>query len=485
MTDRTEAEGLDASRAKLMCTLGPATAGVDAVVALAEAGADIFRVNFSHGSVDDHRGAVEDVRGAEERTGRPLAVLADLPGPKVRLGDLPEGKVRLQGGAEFELRPGAANGEVGDEHGATVTYDGLANDLAQGDRILLADGAVELRVREIDGPNVVTTVVRSGPVGSGQGVNVPADKLGLPGVTDRDRAGLEAALELGVDGVLQSFVRTAADIEELRGHMGAHPLPIMAKIETAPAIEAFDEILRAAEGIMVARGDLGVELPMEELPILQKRLIRRARRHGVPTVVATQMLESMQHAERPTRAEVNDVANAVLDGADAVMLSAETAVGEFPVQAAEVATRIAAYAEQRGRPYIQPGPECTHEDAAAAIAHAAADVVSRHPEVIAIACYTRSGGTPRLLARERPNVPIFVLAPDHRVRRRLCVIWGIQPLTAETPGNTDEMIERMDRALVERDLAKEGQAVVMVAPAPLGRAHTNLLKIHRLGTPAD
>jgi pyruvate kinase len=468
-----------------MCTLGPATEGVDAVVALAEAGADIFRVNFSHGSTEEHRAAVDSVRAAEERAGRPLAVLADLPGPKVRLGSLADGKVRLHAGDEFALRPGASAADAGDEHGAGVTYDGLAGDLAGGDRILLADGAVELRVTAIDGDTVVTTVVRGGRVGSGQGVNVPADKLGLPGVTDRDREGLAAAVELGVDGVLQSFVRSAGDVEELRRLMQGAPLPIMAKIETAPAVAAYDEILGAAEGIMVARGDLGVELPMEEIPILQKRLLRRARRRGVPSVVATQMLESMQQSQQPTRAEANDVANAVLDGADAVMLSAETAVGEYPVDAARAATRITAYAEQRGKAYRQPGPDCTHEDAAAAIAHAAADVVERHPEVVAIACYTRSGGTPRLLARERPDVPIFVLAPDQRVRRRLCVIWGIQPVPAEVPEHTDAMIERMDRALVERGLARDGQAVVMVAPAPLGRAHTNLLKIHRLGTPAD
>jgi pyruvate kinase len=479
------AEELDAARSKLMCTLGPATAGVEAVVALADAGADIFRVNFSHGSLQDHRNAVEDVRGAEARVGRPLAVLADLPGPKVRLGDLPEGKVALKAGNEFSLRCVGDGDEPGDEHGASVTYDGLADDLADGDRILLADGAVELEVSGMDGRTVITTVVRSGRVGSGQGVNVPAEKLGLPGVTDRDREGLEHALRLGVDGVLQSFVRSASDVDQLRALMGSRPLPIMAKIETGPAIAAYDDVLATAEGIMVARGDLGVELPMEEIPILQKRLIRRARRHGVPAVVATQMLESMQHAEQPTRAEVTDCANAVLDGADAVMLSAETAVGEYPVEAARAAARIAAYAEHRGRAYLQQGPGCSHEDAAGAIAHAAADVVSRHPDVVAIACYTRSGGTPRLLARERPSVPIYVLVPDERVRRRLCVIWGIQPLAAEVPQNTDEMIQRMDRALVERGLARDGQAVVMVAPAPLGRAHTNLLKIHRLGTPAD
>ena len=481
------AEGLAAPRTKLMCTLGPATSGVGKVAELAEAGADIFRVNFSHGTPDDHRKAVEEVRGAEERVERPLAVLADLPGPKVRLGKLPDEKVQLRGGATFELRPGSEDDDgsgSGGENGATVTYGGLADDLEEGDRLLLADGAVELRVESTEGAIVVTTVVRSGKVGSGQGVNVPAEKLGLPAVTDRDKEGLKNAIEIGVDGVLQSFVRSAGDIEDLRGLMGDRPLPIMAKIETGPAVASFGEIVRTAEGIMVARGDLGVELPMEEIPILQKSLIRRSRRHGVPVVVATQMLESMQHSQQPTRAEVNDVANAVLDGADAVMLSAETAVGEYPVDAARAASRIAAYAEQRGRGFLAPGPDCTHEDAAGAIAHAAADVVSRHPDVVAIACYTRSGGTPRLLARERPAVPIFVLVPDQRVRRRLCVIWGIQPLPAEMPANTEEMIEHMDRALIDRGLAKEGQAVVMVAPAPLGKAHTNLLRIHRLGTPA-
>jgi pyruvate kinase len=491
MTDEPRgAEGLAAPRTKLMCTLGPATAGVEAVVMLAEAGADIFRVNFSHGSDDEHRRGVEDVRAAEQRVDRPLAVLADLPGPKVRLGKLEGGKVALRRGGTFELRPGGASSggvpdEKGDERGAAVGYDGLARDLHEGDRILLADGAVELRVKSVDGEVVITTVVRSGKVGSGQGVNVPAEKLGLPAVTDRDREALEAALELGVDGVLQSFVRSASDVLELRDLMGAHPLPIMAKIETAPAVAGYDDILKATEAIMVARGDLGVELPMEEIPILQKDLIRRARAEGVPSVVATQMLESMQHSQQPTRAEANDVANAVLDGADAVMLSAETAVGDYPVEAAEAASRIAAYAEQRGVRFMAPRPDCGHSDQAAAIAHAAADVVARHPDVVAIACYTRSGGTPRLLARERPRVPIFVLVPDRRVRRRLCVIWGIQPLPADLPRDTDEMIERMDRALVGRSLAKDGQAVVMVAPAPLGRAHTNLLKIHRLGTPAD
>ncbi len=478
-----------------MCTLGPATPDTDAVERLAGVGADVFRVNLSHGTPEEHAKEVRGVREAEERVGRPLAVLADLPGPKVRLGEIEGDEVELSEGSRFELRPGAGgsgndgnddgDGDHGDESGATVTYDGLAQDLEPGDKVHLADGAVELVVDGIEGDVVITRVVRSGTVGSGQGVNVPAEKLGLPGITDRDREGLREALELGVDGLLQSFVRSADDILELRSLMEGRRLPIMAKIETGLAVERFDDIVATAEAIMVARGDLGVELPMEEVPILQKDLLRRARIQGVPGVVATQMLESMQHASRPTRAEATDVANAVLDGADSVMLSAETAVGDYPIEAALAATRICEEAERLGAKFAIPMPDCTHRDQPSAIAHAAADVVARHPDVVAIACYTRSGGTPRLLARERPAVPIFVLVPDQTVRRRLTVIWGIQPLAAEMPADTDEMIHRMDRALVERGLAQEGQAVVMVAPAPLGRAHTNLLKIHRLGSPAD
>ncbi len=491
MSERSErrgAEGVGAARTKLMCTLGPATPDADAVERLANAGADVFRVNLSHGKPDEHARAVEGVREAEERIGRPLGVLADLPGPKVRLGEIEGDEVELSEGSRFELRPGGGDGDggdAGDDSGATVTYDGLAGDLEPGDRVHLADGAVELVVGEIDGDVVVTRVVRSGPVGSGQGVNVPAEKLGLPAITDRDKEGLREALDLGVDGLLQSFVRGGEDILGLRALMDRHRLPIMAKIETGLAVERFDEIVQTAEAIMVARGDLGVELPMEEIPILQKDLLRRARVHGVPGVVATQMLESMQHASLPTRAEANDVANAVLDGADCVMLSAETAVGDYPIEAAQAATRICEAAERLGSAFALTMPGCSHRDQPSAIAHAAADVVARHPDVVAIACYTRSGGTPRLLARERPAVPIFVLVPDEMVRRRLTVIWGVQPLPAEMPADTDEMIQRMDRALVERGFAREGQAVVMVAPAPLGRARTNLLKIHRLGTPAD
>jgi pyruvate kinase len=293
---------------------------------LVEAGATVFRINTSHGSSEEHRRAVELVRATEEASGRPLSVLADLPGPKVRLGDLRPDPFAFRPGQRFELRPEGP----GDERGASTTHPGLARDLRAGDRVLLADGAVELTVASTDGDVATLECVRGGSVRSHQGVNVPAERLSLPAVTERDRTLLAGVLGMGVDLVAQSFVRSSADVEELRALMGERPVPIVAKIETRPAVDDFSAILAVADAAMVARGDLGVELPMERIPLVQKRLLGEGRAAGRPVIVATQMLESMIRAPRPTRAEANDVATAVLDGADAIMLSAETAIGDFP-----------------------------------------------------------------------------------------------------------------------------------------------------------
>jgi pyruvate kinase len=314
------------SRTKLVCTLGPASATPKMVRGLVEAGATVFRVNVSHGTAEEHERAIGIVRGAERDTGRVLAVLADLPGPKVRLGDVRPDPLRLHPGQSFVLRSRGP----GDASGASTTYPGLAGDLRRGDRVLLADGAVELTVTSIDGADVVTECVRGGIVRSRQGVNVPAERLGLPAVTERDREALERMLSLRVDLVAQSFVRDPQDIAELRSLMGERAVPIVAKIETKPAVDRIEGILEVTDALMVARGDLGVELPMEEVPLLQKDLMRAARAVGRPAVVATQMLESMIRAPRPTRAEATDVANAVLDGADAVMLSGETRSASTP-----------------------------------------------------------------------------------------------------------------------------------------------------------
>ncbi len=465
-------------RVKLVCTLGPATSTANAVLALAEAGTDVFRVNMSHGMPDAHAASVAHVRAAADVLGRELAVMADLPGPKIRLGELLEDPVRLEPGSAFVLR---ADGSPGDASGASTTYAGLSADVRPGDRVLLADGAAELVVTRVEDPVVVTEVVRGGAVRSRAGVNVPAERLRLPPITERDRAAIDRAMALDVDLVAQSFVRSAEDVAQLRALTAERPIPIVAKIETRPAVEAIEPILEAAEAIMVARGDLGVELPLEEIPVLQKTLLRAGRAAGRATIVATQMLESMAHAPRPTRAEANDVANAVLDGADAIMLSAETAIGEFPAEAARTAARIADVAEERAGAFRASSPACAHTGEAAAVAHAAAQVARDVPAVVAIACYTGSGRTAELLSSERPRVPIFAFASNAAVRRSLALRWGVTPLPGADPADTDEMIASMDQGLGRRDLVESGAAVVMAASSPAGRTHTNLLKIHHVG----
>ena len=466
------------SRTKLICTLGPSTTTPELVRGLIAAGTSIFRINFSHGPPAEHERTVAIVRRAEMDAGVPIALLADLPGPKVRLGAVDPDPFVFSPGQRFDLRP---DGRC-DQQGASTTYTDLAGDLRHGDRILLADGAVELTVAGFDGGVVQTECVRGGIVRSGQGVNVPAERLGLPPVTDRDRESLARALTLGVDLVAQSFVREASDIQELRALMGEAVLPIIAKIETKPAVENIEAILEVSDALMVARGDLGVELPMEEIPLLQKDLLHAARAAGQPVIVATQMLESMIRAPRPTRAEATDVANAVLDGADGVMLSGETAIGEYPLEAAAAATRIAWSVESRGSAYRAAQPPCRHSGEAAAVAHAVANVAIEDDDIVAIGCYTETGRTARLLSAERPGRPIYAFIPEESVRRATTILWGVTPLPARRPSDTDEMIALMDEGLRDSGLVVEGQSVVLAAASPAGRTTTNMLKIHTVGS---
>lgn len=467
-------------RAKLVCTLGPASAAPESVRALAEAGTEVFRVNLSHGDAESHGELVRTVRAVADVLGRELAVMTDLPGPKIRIGELAAEPLSITVGARFVLR---AAGPPGDVEGAPTTYPDLAHDVRTGDRVLLADGAMELIVREIVGEDVVTECVRAGSIRSRAGLNVPAERLSLPAITPRDREGLSCALDLGVDLIAQSFVRSGADLIGLRALMGERTVPIVAKIETRPAVDDIVGVLAEADAIMVARGDLGVELPMEEIPILQKELLLAARSQGKPAIVATQMLESMVHAPRPTRAEASDVANAVLDGADALMLSAETAIGEFPVEAARAAARIAQVAEERAGGFRSAATPCAHTDDAAAVAHAAAEVAAGAPDVVAIACFTGTGRTAALLSSERPGVPIYAFSPEPAVRRSLAVRWGVRALPAGLPEDTDEMIGLMDEGLCAAGLARDGDPVVMAASSPAGKTGTNMLKVHHIGGP--
>ena len=462
-----------------MCTLGPATNTPAFVRGLVTAGTSIFRINFSHGAPAEHERAARLVREAESDAGRALAVLADLPGPKVRLGIMDPDPFIFVPGQSFHLRPGGD----GDGGGASTTYPELASDLRTRDRVLLADGAVELEVSAIDGATVHMRCVRGGTVRSGQGVNVPAERLSLPAVTPRDREGLARALDMGVDLIAQSFVRGPEDIVEMRELMGERVVPIVAKIETKPAIENIEAILDVSDALMVARGDLGVELPMEQVPLLQKDLLRAARGAGLPVIVATQMLESMIRAPRPTRAEASDVANAVLDGADGIMLSGETAIGDHPFEAAATASKIAEAVERRAHEYRAMQPACTHTGEAAAVAHAVASVATTEPDVVAITCFTETGRTARLLSAERPSCPIYAFMPDAALRRANTLSWGVVPLPSDHPDDTDAMIALMDRGLRDHDLARPGQLVVMAAASPAGRTATNMLKLHLVGAP--
>ncbi|MEX2184561.1 MAG: pyruvate kinase [Chloroflexota bacterium] len=482
MTHEPEPPSVDPGRArtlrrtKLICTIGPATAR--RVPELVGAGMDVARLNFSHGTTAGRAAAAGAVRDAAAAAGRRVAILADLSGPKIRLGELTGGEVSLKPGARFVLDGGKARVR-GDRNGAGVTYPRLAADVRPGDAILLADGAVQLRVRAVT--DVVTTeVVLGGTIRSRQGVSIPSDRLSTPGLTRKDRADLPHALALGADFVAQSFVRRAADVQDLRALLGPDGPPIVAKIETRSAIEAFDEILDVVDAVMVARGDLGVELPYEEVPIVQKQLVRRALDRGIPAIVATQMLESMITAARPTRAEASDVANAVFDGADAIMLSGETAVGAFPILAAEAAVRVIRLCEEQGTEYLAAGTRTPATGDAGALAFAAVALAGSSHGIAAIACYTRSGRTARMLASLRPPVPIYAYSPDPAVVGRLALVHGVHARTCVPPTDTAARLGLMAWLLRESHDLPDGAAVALVASTAAAGSGPNLLEVHRL-----
>jgi pyruvate kinase len=475
----TDRDPLTWCRTKLVCTIGPAS--IDRIAELVGAGMDVARVNASHGSPEEHRRAVELVRAAADAAHRPIAVLMDLPGPKIRLGPLPDEQLLLAEGDRFTLHTDGSSGPAS----ASVTHAALADELEPGDRVLLADGAAELRVTSVSRGAVETKVVRGGAVRSRAGVSVPSERVRGPALTDRDRADARRAVELGVDFIAQSFVRNADDVAQLREFLPDDGPPIVAKIETRPAVTAFDEILSVADAVMIARGDLGVELPYELVPILQKRLVRRALDRGVPSIVATQMLESMVTSPRPTRAEASDVANAVFDGVDAVMLSGETAIGAHPVLAAEAATRIVRLCEREGQAHLAAGAVAQPETDAAALAMAAATIASSEGNVAAIACYTRTGRTARMIASLRPPVPILAYSPDPATVQRLSLVHGVHPRPCIPPSQVEERLDLMAWLLAEDGALPPGSSVVLVASTATPGTGPNLLELHRIPEPSQ
>jgi pyruvate kinase len=473
-------------RTKIVCTLGPATSSREKIEELVHAGMDVARLNLSHGTHDDHRAVYRHLREVSDATGRAVGILLDLQGPKIRLGSFTGGEAELESGATFTITTKAGEAEMGDSRLAETTYANLAHDVKPGDPLLIDDGNIRLEVLETDGVRVTTRVVEGGPVKDHKGINLPGANVSAPALSDKDKADLEFGLSLRVDLVALSFVRRPEDVIEAREFMAARgaELPIIVKLEKPEAVARLREILEVADALMVARGDLGVEMPLERVPAIQKQSILLARRMGKPVIVATQMLESMIEHSRPTRAEASDVANAILDGADAIMLSGETSVGAHPIEAVRVMMRIVAATESGApeglRDRRQPAATTKQEAIAESAVRAAQEL-----SAAAIAVFTQTGVAVRLVSKYRPGPPLLAFTTEPAVRSQLSLVWGAETFVVPTVGHTDEMVSQVERALLDLGRAKLGDMVVIVAGTPPGRrGTTNMLKIHRLGDPS-
>jgi pyruvate kinase len=462
-------------KTKILATLGPASANAAAIESLFATGADVFRLNFSHGSHEDHRKSYDMIRAVEEKLQRPIAILMDLQGPKLRVGDFADGPVRLESGQSFRLDMDEADG---DASRVTLPHPEIFACLRVGTELLIDDGKVRLRVESHGGDYADTRVLVGGKVSNHKGLNVPGEVLPISALTEKDRRDLQFGLDLGVDWVALSFVQRPEDVAEAR-KLIAGRAAVISKLEKPSAIEQLEEIVELSDAIMVARGDLGVEAPPESVPILQKRIVEACNRIGKPVVVATQMLESMIESPTPTRAEASDVATAVYDGADAVMLSAETAVGKYPVDAVAIMDKIIQTVEQdesylRLRAAQREQPDNTAADAISA----AAGQVSRTIGAKAIVTFTSSGSTTLRVARQRPRVPILCLTPNRTVARRLALCWGAHTVTTADINSFTDMVGKACRAARADDFAIGGERVVIVAGVPFGTpGTTNILRI--------
>ena len=468
-----------ASRAKIVCTLGPPTSSLEALNALVEAGMDVARLNFSHGTHAEHGAMISAVRVASATAGRPIAVLADLQGPKIRLGMFPAGPVAIETGAEFTIttEPVAGSASI-----ASTSYADLARDVAPGDPILIDDGLIRLEVLATDGVRVRCRVVEGGTLSNQKGINLPGVKVSAPALTDKDREDLVFALAANVDAVALSFVRSPGDAVVVRAAMerAGRRVPLFAKIEKPEAVERLDAIIEGFDGLMVARGDLGVEMALEQVPLVQKRAVRLARAYAKPVIVATQMLDSMINHSRPTRAEASDVANAVLDGADALMLSGETSAGRFPIEAVRTMRRLIAATEQALPCEVAPERHGEAE-VSSTVARAAVETAIALGAK-ALVAYTRSGATARQIASHRAPIPLLAFTSDPDVVRQLPLVWGVRPQVMLDVRTSDYMIEQVDKAVREAGVASWGDLVVVVSGVPSGESgSTNQVRVHRVG----
>ena len=470
-------------KTKIICTLGPATDREGVLRQLAQSGMDVARLNFSHGTHAEQKRRVDAVKAIREELGLPLALLLDTKGPEIRLKEFKEPKVFLKAGDKFTLTTREVEG---DETIASITFAGLPDDVTPGTRILIDDGLIEMIVETCSKTDITCQVVNGGPVSAHKGINVPGVSLSLPFISERDSEDLAFGVEQGFDYVAASFTRSAYDIQQMRSllkRLGGNHIRIIAKIENAEGVENIDSILQAADGVMVARGDLGVEIPLEEIPVIQKKLIDKTRAAGKQVVTATQMLDSMMHNPRPTRAESTDVANAIYDGTSAIMLSGETAAGEYPVQAVRTMARIAERTEadiDYKTLFIKRTAD-TYPNVTAAISHAT--VTTAHDlGARAIITVSKSGYTTRMISKNRPQCPIISGTPDPTVYRQTNLSWGVTPLMVNEMHSTDELFTHMVERARESGLVDDGDLVVITAGVPLGMSGTtNLMKVQMVG----
>ncbi|WP_029149912.1 pyruvate kinase [Microbacterium indicum] len=466
-------------RAKIVATLGPATSTKETLRELIDAGLDVARLNLSHGDYSVHDNNFENVREAAEEAGKPVAILVDLQGPKIRLGKFADGPHQLAVGDIFKI---TTEDVVGTKELVGTTFTGLAQDVAPGDFLLIDDGKVRVQVVETDGVTVTTKVIVAGPVSNNKGINLPGVAVNVPALSEKDEADLRWGLRKGADIIALSFVRNAKDVQRAHVIMAeeGRRVPIIAKIEKPQAVEVLEEIVEAFDGIMVARGDLGVELPLEAVPIVQKQAIEIARRLAKPVIVATQMLESMISSPVPTRAETSDVANAVLDGADAVMLSGETSVGEYPVVTVQTMARIVESTEEHGLERIAPMTSRPRTQGGA-ITLAAVDVAD-FVDAKALCIFTQTGDSARRMSRLRSSRPMIGFTTTEETRRRMQLTWGIRSALVEPVEHTDRMFVQVDEYLLANELARVGDKVVVISGSPPGIAgSTNDLRVHRVG----
>ncbi|MDR8018511.1 pyruvate kinase [Nesterenkonia aerolata] len=469
--------------AKIVATFGPATSGYEKTRQLVEAGVDVARVNMSHGDHQVHEETYRTVREVSRDLRRAVAIFADLQGPKIRLGRFVEGAHELAVGDRFTI---TVEDVEGTKERCSTTFKGLPGDVSPGDTLLIDDGKVSLRAVEVTDTDVVTEVEVPGTVSNNKGINLPGVAVSVPALSEKDEEDLRWALRMGFDMIALSFVRDAADIESVHRVMEEEGryVPVIAKVEKPQAVDALQDVVDAFDAIMVARGDLGVELPLEEVPVVQKRAVRLARRWAKPVIVATQVLESMIENPRPTRAEASDCANAVLDGADAVMLSGETSVGAYPVEAVDTMAKIIQATEARSLSEIPPlGSE--PRTRGGAITRAAAQMADQL-SIEYLATFTRSGDSARRLSRLRPRQPIFAFTHVEHTHNIMCLSWGVQPRWVEFASHTDKMTAQVDKLLLEEGVAQPDDLVVIAAGSPPGQAGTtNMVKVHRIGDAAE